>query len=82
MSRELAILGTVGFMTTTFVGVVAIVALTLIGVGMNAGLIRMPSFRRAAPPLVPRSMRPALGLNRQIGSVERAPKAPADPEED
>ncbi|ORB58858.1 hypothetical protein BST43_08480 [Mycobacteroides saopaulense] len=67
-------------MTTTFVGIAAIVAMTLIGIGMNAGLFNTRRARQAIPPLVARAAAPVYALNRRIGNPGRAVKQPEEPE--
>ncbi|ETZ70836.1 hypothetical protein L835_3760 [Mycobacteroides abscessus MAB_110811_1470] len=64
-----------GRMTTTFVGIAAIVAMTFIGIGMNAGLFNTRRARQAIPPLVARAAAPVYALNRRIGNPGRAAKA-------
>ncbi|NOS24220.1 hypothetical protein HGK65_05395, partial [Mycobacteroides abscessus] len=49
-------------MTTTFVGIAAIVAMTFIGIGMNAGLFNTRRARQAIPPLVARAAAPVYAL--------------------
>ena len=67
-------------MTTTFVGIAAIVAMTFIGIGMNAGLFNPRRARQAIPPLVARAAAPVYALNRRIGNPGRAAKPTEEPE--
>lgn len=67
-------------MTTTFVGIAAIVAMTLIGVGMNAGLFNTRRARQAIPPLVARAAGPVFALNRRLGNPGRTTKPQDEPE--
>ena len=66
-------------MTTTFVGIAAIVAMTFIGIGMNAGLFTRRA-RQAIPPLVARAAAPVYALNRRIGNPGRTNKTPDESE--
>ncbi|MUM21855.1 hypothetical protein FZI91_09085 [Mycobacterium sp. CBMA271] len=72
-------------MTTTFVGIAVIVAMTFIGIGMNAGLFNTHRARKAIPPLVARAAAPVYALNRRIGNPGRArraePESPDKPAE-
>lgn len=67
-------------MTTTFVGIAAIVAMTFIGIGMNAGLFNTRRARQAIPPLVARAAAPVNALNRRIGNPGRTTKLKDEPE--
>ncbi|MGH3722602.1 MAG: hypothetical protein ACRDUS_00570 [Mycobacterium sp.] len=67
-------------MTTTFVGVAVIVAMTLIGVCMNAGLINPRGAGRAIPPLVAKAAAPVFALNRRIGNPSRTTKPHTEPQ--
>ncbi|MFD6197166.1 hypothetical protein ACFWE3_10725 [Mycobacteriaceae bacterium NPDC060252] len=66
-------------MTTTFVGIAAIVAMTFIGIGMNAGLFNTRKARQAIPPLVARAAAPVYALNRRIGNPGRNAKPRSEP---
>ncbi|WP_078290541.1 hypothetical protein [Mycobacterium sp. D16R24] len=67
-------------MTTTFVGIAVIVAMTFVGIGMNAGLFNTRKARQAIPPLVARAAAPVYALNRRIGNPARTAKRPTEPE--
>ncbi|WP_078310243.1 MULTISPECIES: hypothetical protein [unclassified Mycobacterium] len=67
-------------MTTTFVGIAVIVAMTFIGIGMNAGLFNTRRARQAIPPLVARAAAPVYALNRRIGNPGRTTRRPTEAE--